>query len=150
METVQGTVLSITGVNDERRAMLDVDPRAICARCAAGKGCGAGVFGSGSERRQLAARVSAGLDVREGQLVEIAMEPGGLLKTATAAYGYPLVGGLAGAAAARVFELGDAAAAVAALAGLFSGLAVVRRRLRQEDCLRDLEPVITAIAEAPE
>ena len=76
------------------------------------------------------------------------MGPGGILKTASTAYGYPLVGGLAGAAAARVLELGDAAAAVAALAGLSAGFIVARRRLRKDGCLRDLQPVITAVAEA--
>ncbi|MBT8106705.1 MAG: SoxR reducing system RseC family protein [Gammaproteobacteria bacterium] len=148
MDTVQGTVLSVTHVDDVSRAVLDVDPQQICARCAAGKGCGAGVFGSGAQRRQLTARVTDGLDVREGLTVEVAMGPGGLLKTASTAYGYPLVGGLAGTAAARVAELGDTAAALAALAGLFSGFVVARRRLRQQGCLRDLQPVITAVVEA--
>lgn len=148
MDTVHGTVLSVTHLNDVSQAILDVDPQQICARCAAGKGCGAGVFGSGAQRRQLTARVTDGLDVREGQTVEVAMGPGRILKTASTAYGYPLVGGLAGTAAARVAELGDTAAAVAALAGLFSGFLVARRRLRQHACLRDLQPVITAVAEA--
>ena len=147
MDTVQGTVLSITAVNNEPQAELDVDPAAICARCAAGKGCGAGLFGSSSQNRRITARLAKGLDVRPGQLVEVAMGPAGILKTATTAYGYPLVGGLAGTAAARVFELGDAAAAVGALAGLFSGFLVARRRLRQDGCLRDLHPVITAVVE---
>ena len=78
------------------------------------------------------------------------MGPGGILAAAGTAYGYPMVGGLAAAAAARVLELGDVAAAIAALGGLFSGFLVARRRLTKDACLRDLQPVVTAVSEASE
>lgn len=144
MEKVQGRVLSVSLVNGERRALLDVERQAICARCAAGKGCGAAVFGGEAGSRQLHAEIASGIEVREGQLVEIAMQSGDILRAAGTVYGLPMAGALVGAAAGWGLELGDAAAAGMAMVGVAGGFGVARRRLRQEGCLRHLAPEIIA------
>jgi sigma-E factor negative regulatory protein RseC len=146
MEKVQGKVLSVSLVKGERRALLEVERQAICARCAAGKGCGAAVFGGEAGSRQLHAVIASGIDVREGQLVEIAMQSGDILRAAGTVYGLPMLGALVGAAAGWGLELGDVAAAGMAMAGLAVGFGVARRRLRQEGCLRHLTPAIIAAA----
>ena len=74
--------------------------------------------------------------------VEVALAPSNLLHAAATVYGFPLTGGLAGAAFAYALALGDSAAAVAALLGLGVGIVVSRWRLRQGPCLRRFTPTI--------
>ena len=146
MEPVTGRVLSITPVSGRREVVVDVDPRAVCQRCAEGKGCGAGLYGSGDNPRRLRAAIGEGIDVAVGEFVEVSMQSGGILKAAGTVYGLPLGGALAGAALAWSLELGDAAAAVLGVLGLAIGLLVARRRVRSERCLQYMRPVVTAVS----
>ena len=120
-----------------------IDAAAQCPRCAAGKGCGAGIFGSRDARR-VEAVVADGLRVRAGDAVRIDLAPHNLLRAAGEVYGVPLIFGVAAAGLAYLLGAGDGPGAVAALAGLASGLALGRWRLRRAECLQRFTPMVTA------
>ena len=140
MENPQGRIQSLQGEQDSMRAVVGIDVAAACPRCAAGKGCGAGLFVDTGRRRQVEAAVRPGLQLVEGDLVEVALAPDNLLRAALIVYGLPMAGAIIGAILAYALSLGDISAAVAALAGLVTGLLLGRWRLRQEDCLSRFGP----------
>ena len=138
--------MSLVDSADGVRAIVSVDVAVACPRCAAGKGCGAGLLtGSGADR-QVEATVRSGLDIAENDVVEISLAPDNLLRAAAIVYGLPMLGAVAAASIAYVFSLGDAAAAVAALSGLGLGLAVSRWHLRQTACLRRFIPSVERLS----
>lgn len=143
MDNPHGRILELHDDAAPAHALVLVDAAVQCARCASGKGCGAGIFGS-REARRIEARVASGLSVRAGDTVRIELAPQDLLRAAVMVYGIPLIGGVGSAALAYIAGGGDLAAACAALLGLAAGLAVSRRQLRRAHCLRALTPVITA------
>jgi len=122
-------------------AVIDVDV-AACPRCAAGKGCGAGLPAAAAASRRLEVPVAAGDGLAAGDVVELHLDPAHVLRASIIAYGLPMAGAIVGAAAAWTLSLGDAAAAAAALAGLALGLVAGRRRLRREACLRHFLPTV--------
>ncbi len=139
MENPSGRVLA---VNQEiPSAVVEVVAEFSCARCAAGKGCGAGVFGS-RQRRRIEAHIAAGVEIREGDEVSIELAPRHLLNAALIVYGLPLGGGVLGAAIAYAFGLGDATASLAGLAGIALGIALARRRAARDHC--QFTPTIVA------
>ena len=142
MDNPKGRVLSLVGSADGARAIVAVDSAQTCPRCAAGKGCGAGIFSAGDGERQVEAAVPEGLGLRVGDIVEISLTPNNLLRAALIVYGIPMLGALAGAVMAYAASLGDAGAAMAALLGLGFGLVVSRWRVRQANCLRRFTPSI--------
>lgn len=144
MNVTQGRIISIVAEGDIRRARVIVDPAAICPRCAAGKGCGAGLFGSSGKGRELDVTLAAGLVVAEGDTVSLDLEPRNVLAAAGIVYGWPLAGAAIGAGIAFVGVLGDLAAALLALSGLLAGLAVARWRLAGEQCLERFTPRVVA------
>lgn len=140
MQSQQGTVIALESGADGTRALVEVDIAAVCPRCAAGKGCGAGL---GLQRnRRVEARVPSGARIGAGDTVELALAPNNVLRAAVIVYGWPLAGAAAAAALAYLAGQGDAGAALAAVAGLGAGLALARRRLR--GCLRDFTPEVIA------
>ena len=74
--------------------------------------------------------------------MSIVLEPRNLLRASVIVYGYPLLGAVLAAIVAMKFGMGDGTGAVAALAGLVSGMLIARIRLRKTRCLRDFTPVI--------
>ena len=114
MDSPRGRILSIERDGAPPRAVVEVARSLGCARCAAGKGCGAGLPGAGSQLRRVEALLAAGLELNEGDEVCIELAPHNVLR-----------------------------AAVAALVGLAAGLAVGRRRLSRAVCLKHFTPVIT-------
>ena len=142
MDNPTGRVLSLVDNADGARAIVDIEVAAACPRCAAGKGCGAGLISGSGSNRQVEASIGAGLHVAENDLVEIALAPDNLLRAAAIVYGLPMLGAVAAAALAYALSLGDAAAAVAALAGLSAGFAIGRWRLRRTSCLRRFVPSV--------
>ncbi len=141
MDNPTGRIVSLVDSRNGARAVVEVDAAAACPRCAAGKGCGAGLLQSGG-RRQIEVDVPDGITPHVDAEVEVSLAPRNLLQAAATVYGFPLTGGLAGAAFAYALALGDAAAAVATLLGLGLGLVVSRWRLRQGPCLRSFTPTI--------
>jgi positive regulator of sigma E activity len=141
MDNPTGRVVSLVDKRRGARAVVEVDVAAACPRCAAGKGCGAGLLQPGG-RRQIEVMVPDGVHPRVNDRVEVSLAPRNLLQAAVTVYGFPLTGGLAGAAFAYAFVLGDTAAAVAALLGVAAGFAAGRWRLRQGACLGRFTPTI--------
>jgi sigma-E factor negative regulatory protein RseC len=128
MKDPQGTIVEI--VRDSRgvTAIVDVDAEAVCARCASGRGCGAGIFGARTGRRRIDIAVGKNLELGEGDMI---------------VYGLPRAGAAAAAALAFAMSLGDAGAATMALGGLAGGVLIGRRRLRDDACLARFTPVVS-------
>lgn len=142
MQYQQGRIISVGAENNGANVVVEIDDVVACARCAAGKGCGAGLLGGGPRDRRVEASLGAGMDVRNGDIVRLVLEPKNLLHAAIVVYGYPLLGAVLAASLAFVIDVGDIAAAASALAGLCAGLLFARVRLRDVRCLRDFTPVI--------
>lgn len=142
MDNPQGRIQSLSGSERDVRAIVGIDVAVACPRCASGKGCGAGLFADSGRERRVEATVRPGLQLAEGDLVEVVLAPHNLLRAALIVYGLPMAGAIVGAALAYALALGDIAAASAALAGLALGLLLGRRRLRQHDCLSRFVPTV--------
>lgn len=132
MDHPSGRVLAVN--HEIPSAVVEVAAAFSCARCAAGKGCGAGVFGSGRKNRHIEALIAAGVEIREGDEVSIELAPRHLLNAALIVYGLPLVGALVGAGIAYSLGLGDLLASIAALAGIAAGIAIAHRRAARGQC----------------
>ena len=115
-----------------------------CARCASGKGCGAGIGEMDGRPRRVNAVIPARYEIEVGDNVRIALAPDRVLAAALIVYGMPLAGGVVGAVAGYLAGLGDAGAATSALAGLAVGAILGRARLRRDRSLRRLTPTIVA------
>lgn len=144
MDNPQGRILSIHRDDTPPHAVVEVAASIRCARCAAGKGCGAGIFGGDDKLRRVEALIAIDLDVGEGDQVAIELAPNNLLRASFIVYGLPLLGAVAGASGAWLSGLGDLGAAIAALAGGGVGVLTGRRSLQRTGCLRTFTPVVTA------
>ncbi len=142
MDNPRGRVIAVTGLEPALHALVEVDASIICARCAEGKGCGAGLLGRTSGSRRVDALVTSDLKVQEGDEVRIELAPGNVLQASLIVYGLPLAGAVLGAALAYFSALGELYAAMAALGGILAGIAVARRRLRRSGCFRQFTPTI--------
>lgn len=149
MEHPCGTVRSLIVTPEGERVIVDVDVRGQCRRCAAGKGCGAGLLNGTGNRRRIEARARAGLSLATGDTVELELAPRDILHAAVTVYGIPMFAALLSATAAYSLALGDAAAAIAALAGLGTGLLASRWYLGRPACLARFTPTVTARVETP-
>ena len=148
METPVATILSVR----DTRALVEVAATAVCARCAAGKGCGAGVL-PGGRLTTLEVDIARGIAVQPGDRVCLNLDPADLLRASLLAYGLPLTGMALALAILRMFSnIGsDLIAVVTALAGLLGGLLTGRYLLlRDRRCARHLVPTITRVATASE
>ena len=148
MENPRGQILSVYAVKSDNYAVVEIDARATCARCAAGKGCGAGLLGGEGATRQVEAMIASDIDVQQGDDVYISLEPKNLLQASMLVYGLPLCGAVLAAAAAYGLGLGDGTAAVTALAGIAAGFVLARLRLQNVRCLRQFVPTVTGRAPA--
>lgn len=141
MEKTRGRILSI--LPDGSRATVEVDTATFCERCASGKGCGAGIFGSGRGPRCFEAPIVDHAEVKAGDEVQIELAPQSVLRAAWIVYGIPLGGALVAAGIAYVAGMTDGWSLLAIIAGLVLGGYIGRRRLRGSDCLRQFTPIIT-------
>ena len=142
MQSPRGTVISVQQDPGGARALVQVDARAICPRCRDGKGCGAGIFGASRSERRINALLPPGASVRAGDSVSLSLGSRNLLQAAVIVYGWPLLGGASAALLAYLTGFGDVGGALAALAGLFAGALLVRRKLGQSDCLSRFVPTV--------
>ena len=124
------------------RVVVDVEAAIGCARCAAGRGCGAGLLGADGQLRSIEIACTDSPKPQPGESVEIEMAPARLLRAACIVYGLPLGFAVGGAGAAWWLGLGDLTAALTALTGLSAGFWLARWRLRHDACLRELTPQI--------
>jgi len=130
MILTRGHVLEV----DAGQARVTRDAADACERCAAGQGCGGGLFArlAGTRRHEVLARVAvAGLS--PGDEVILGLPESGLLTGAFAVYAVPLAGLLLGAAlAAAVFgAASDAAVLASSLAGFAAALLWLARFTRR-------------------
>ena len=140
MNSAEGRIVSL----DKGIATVCVEAPVACARCAAGRGCGAGLLQQG-RRRLLQVRVASGLQIEAGDSVRLELEPRHLLRAAWLAYGLPLACMVAAVAAAAVLVPANEGVALAAgIAGVIAGLVAGRRNLQRGSCLQQLVPVVSA------
>jgi sigma-E factor negative regulatory protein RseC len=123
----QGRVVAV----DNGMAEVRLGGTAGCARCDAGKGCGAGVFGRLLKRRPVTLRLDNTVDAGEGQPVMVGIPETMFLRLAARLYLYPLLAGLGGAAVGYYFStlgnVGPIGTDLITLAGgLTSGLAALK------------------------
>jgi sigma-E factor negative regulatory protein RseC len=140
------TVLSIAG----KEAVVEVSDRSVCPRCAAGNGCGAGIFGANFETVSLTVRIEDGIRIATGDKVSLSLAPRDLARAAIFAYGAPLAGLLlaAGAAYLLIDPLSDLWALILSVSGLLAGSATGRILVRRGECASHLSPTIVALATA--
>ena len=127
------------------RAIVDVEAAAVCSRCAAGRGCGAGLFAGGQGTRRLELTIAQDRGFEEGDVVALELAPANVLRAALIVYGLPLSGAAIGATLAYVLALGDAAAAAMAVVGLSGGVIAGRQRLASESCLARFTPTVAHV-----
>lgn len=142
MENPRGRIIAVKHSDPAVHALVEVDATIQCKRCAEGKGCGAGLFGTSSGTRRVEALIREDISVGEGDEVRIELEPRNLLRASLIVYGLPLGFAVAAAAFANFAGLGDLNAALAALAGVTGGLLVARSQLRKSACLREFMPTV--------
>ena len=143
MKNPQGTIVEIVRDAGGVRAVVEVETAAVCARCASGRGCGAGLMSGRSGKRRIEVSIAPGLELADGDGVGIELAPGNVLRAALLVYGLPLAGAICGAALAFLNALGDGAAAALAIAGLFAGALVSRHRLASASCLARFTPAVS-------
>ncbi|MBT8087190.1 MAG: SoxR reducing system RseC family protein [Gammaproteobacteria bacterium] len=141
MDYPRGRVIQVDTTRTALLAEVEVDAAPACARCASGKGCGAGLL-TGDKRRRVQAMVASGMEIHAGDEVRIELAPGNLLQASWLVYGLPLTGAVATAAVAYLLKLGDLAAAIAAIIGVAAGALFARSRLRETTCLHEFTPTI--------
>ncbi len=146
MENPRGRIISVHAANSDSYAIIEIESKAACARCAAGKGCGAGLLGGDAAVRRVEAMIASGVDVQQGDEVLISLQPKNLLQAAMLVYGLPLLGAVLATAVAYGLGLGDVAAALTALAGIGSGFFLARLKLQDSRCLRQFVPTVTGRA----
>ena len=144
MASPQGRILSIYSDADPPCVAVEIAAAPICARCASGKGCGAGIFSGDKKPRIVDALLARGVAVREGDWVSVELAPENLLHAALLVYGLPLTGAIVASAAAWLLGASDLIAAAMAVAGTGVGLMTGRMRLRKARCLRSFIPTVTA------
>jgi len=142
MDNPTGTIFSLVTGEQGARALVDVDAGLACARCAAGKGCGAGLLGGNAGPRRVEAVVAEHRALAPGDRVELVLASRNLLRAALVVYGLPLLGAVAAAVFAYLLALGDAAATLAASAGLVAGWFVSRWQLQRRRCLQRFLPLV--------
>jgi sigma-E factor negative regulatory protein RseC len=125
-------------------ATVSVEVAAACPRCAAGRGCGAGLLQKG-RARLIEVKLAEGLRLETGDRVRLELAPEHLLRAAWLAYGLPLLAMvLATGAATKIADAGNDLTAVAFGAlGLIIGVLSGRRILARDECLRHLVPTAT-------
>jgi sigma-E factor negative regulatory protein RseC len=124
-------------------ATVSVKAAVACPRCAAGRGCGAGLLQKG-RTRVMQVRVAAGLELEVGDQVSLELAPERLLRAAWLAYGLPLSAMVLGVAVATAaLHPGNDFALVAfAAVGLAAGVFAGRSRLARDHCMRRITPVV--------
>lgn len=119
-------------------------PRTTCPRCAAGQGCGAGIFAGQGGDVSMTAALPPDTSVRVGDRVTLTLQPGGLLRAAANAYGLPLAGLVLAAGLARALDGAEVESVVWGLCGMLGGFMVARRR--RDRCLSSLQPRIRGLS----
>jgi sigma-E factor negative regulatory protein RseC len=142
MMNPSGTILSLISDEQGTRAVVEVDNSPVCPRCAAGKGCGAGLLTGNTQTRRVEVPLGADLALDAGDRVEIVLGSDKLLRATLIGYGLPLAGALLAAAAAYWLALADAAATLLVCSGVAAGWIAGRGLLDRDLCLQQFVPAI--------
>lgn len=147
MESPVGKIVSI----DNDHATVEVERIAACARCAAGKGCGAGLLSGSSKAAMFEVALSPHSHFSAGDEVRLKLEPAHLLRATILVYGLPLAGMLLGVGAGSLISrpLTDGVAVTYTLAGLAAGFVAGRWQLNRNHCLKHFIPKIEDPAGVP-
>ena len=97
MDNPTGTVVGILHAAGGRRVTVEVDSAAVCGRCAAGKGCGAGLLMASGRSRHVEVAVGKRVELIVGDTVQLKLAPRSIVGAAMYAYGAPLFGAHAAA-----------------------------------------------------
>lgn len=140
METAIGHVCSV----DDGTITVVVDAPIACRRCAAGKGCGAGLLTGPQKARRIDVIAPPGIRPAVGDTVTLALPPRQLLRAAAIAYGLPLSSLVLSALFAWLAGAGpDSLAAVGIVfSGLAIGFVVSRQLLVRDAVCEKFVPVI--------
>lgn len=140
MDSPVGKIVSI----GQGKATVAVERTAACPRCAAGKGCGAGLLSGSRRAALLEVSVSSRLNLGEGDEVRLTLEPAHLLHASLLVYGLPLAGMVLMLVAAWLIArpLSDPEAIAWASIGLAGGFLAGRWQLGRRDCLQQFIPKI--------
>ncbi len=146
MESAIGRISAL----HEQIATVEVESPVACKRCAAGKGCGAGIFQDADRPRQIQVEIPAGMTVRQGDTIELTIGPKFLLRAAMLAYGLPLITMITLLALAWLLSgnPGDGAGIVLAIIGLVIGLFVGRQILSRESICEQFVPSVGKVSDA--
>jgi sigma-E factor negative regulatory protein RseC len=131
-------------------ALVEVTDRNVCPRCAAGNGCGAGIFGVDKEPVSLTVRIDDGVRIASGDQVRLSLAPEDLVRASLYAYGAPLAGLLlaAGLTFLLVDPLSDLLAVLVSMAGLLAGGVAGRMLAHRNACVSRISPSIAGLANA--
>lgn len=146
MESAFGRIIALSG----RTATVSVESPVACRRCAAGKGCGAGILVGADVNRQIQVKIPPGMVVSEGESIELVIGPRFLLRAAMLAYGLPLLAMIVTLSLAWMLigNPGDAIGVLLAAFGLVVGLVIGRRMLQQESICEQFLPSVGKAADA--
>ena len=105
-----------------------------CPRCAAGKGCGAGLLTGTSDPTEIEIQLPPGHHYRVGEDVTLSIASSSLLRAALLAYGLPLAGTVLALIIGWLVmaPLSDLAGGLIAVAGLLAGFAAGRSQLKKD------------------
>ncbi len=139
MDRASGKILSISA----NTATVSVVATG-CPRCAAGKGCGAGLLTGSEGSTQVDIQLPTGHVYRTGEAVTLTIASSSLLRAALLAYGLPLAGIVLALTTGWLVmaPLSDFAAVMIALAGLLAGFYGGRRQLRKDAWCKQFVPSI--------
>ncbi len=140
MESPVGRIVSVA----DGQATVSVNAGAICARCAAGKGCGAGLLTGSNRSRLIDVQIIPGLDLKVGDEVKLTLAPSHLLRAAIFAYGLPLLGVIVALGIAWYLNetMNDRFTVILAIGGLLAGAMFGRHFLNKDGCLKNLVPTV--------
>ena len=139
-------VATIVSINNGL-ATVSVERSAVCARCASGKGCGAGLLSGKRKPARIEVPVPDAMHLLVGDRVKLTLAPADLLRASFLVYGLPLVGvvtALSFGWLASSGPLGDAKAIGLAIVGLLAGLLAGRDRIGRNRRLARFVPTISS------
>lgn len=139
MDKASGKIISVCG----NVATVSV-ANTGCPRCAAGKGCGAGLLTGRAGSTEVELQLPSAHHYRAGDEVSLSIASSSLLRAALLAYGLPLAGTVLALTLGWVVmaPLSDLAAAIIALAGLLAGFIAGRNQLKKDDWCKQFVPSI--------
>ena len=145
MDSPVGKIVSI----GQGKATVAVERTAACPRCAAGKGCGAGLLSGSTRPALLEVSLSPHLRIGEGDAVRLTLEPSYLLRASLLVYGLPLAGIVLVLVAGWFISrpLSDLEAITYAGVGLAAGYFAGRWQLNRQNCLKQFVPKIAGSAD---